>query len=123
MDEAVARAQKQDGYDRFEMGDYKLGIRLSRFPMRPGEKTALVVQTIGWSGDMDSFKQRPKRSAAFVWDALEDKARRMGKPLYIQSVQIPKLVKSLCNERGYTMIGKELNDEDEFCVVDLVLLN
>jgi hypothetical protein len=71
---------------------------------------------------MESFNQRPKRSATFVWDALKTKAKQMNKPLYVQSVQIPKLVKLLQNERGYKIIGGEELDGNEICCIDLVLI-
>lgn len=46
----------------------------------------------------------------------------MNKPLYVQSVQIPKLVKLLQNERGYKIIGGEELDGNEICCIDLVLI-
>lgn len=114
LDEAVEQARKSK-YASFIVNGYKVNIQMPLFPMPgAGNRPPLVVQGIGYQGHHLS---RPKRSAAFLWEALENKAKELNVALYIQSVQIPKLAWSLINERGYT---PQSPIDDKYCCVDLI---
>jgi hypothetical protein len=66
-------------------------------------QTLDVVQ-IGWepflSGEKE-LRDKPKRSADSVWDALEEYARREGRILYVESVMEGRLIEHLVKHRGY----------------------
>lgn len=85
--------------------EFRLMLRWSKLEWDEHNKTIDVVQ-IGWMpflmGLVEDLETKPKRSARFVWDALERCAKECGRVLRVECVLIDTLRQYLIKERGYT---------------------
>lgn len=96
-------------------GDDKFWIMLrwSR-PKWDGFETVDVVQ-IEWyysyTGERE-LTEKKKRSCSFLWDILEESARKMGRILRVECVLHQRLLNMLMNERQY-----RLQKDSENCLL------
>ena len=87
-----------------EENQFYVMLRWSR-PKWDGYETVDVVQ-IAWlpsyRGEKE-IEEKKKRSATFLWDALEDAARIVGRVLRVECVLHQKFIDMLIRERFYKL--------------------
>ena len=86
-----------------EFREHEVHFQFSRGSMGAPKRPTLIVQRIGWvpfTHGSTPFKEKPKRMARGIWEALEDICFENDWNLLIQSVMEPKLGE-LLTQRGY----------------------
>lgn len=85
-----------------DVGDYMVCLRFSEptWPVEDKKYRTLDVVKIGWR-HYDRPKDRPRRGATFIWDALEEWCKGKGCSLRVECVYQVKLIRYLREERGY----------------------